>query len=216
MHDIRFEKQKRELLCELLCLLNKIIEKKREDENLRQLEFLRIEKERRLIEQIRLMEERKNCIYESALKKYNSDSIDELKSAIKQFAEIGEWKDTLVQINKFQARICYLIDEQKKAEAIRLEQKGKNDKYNQAIRMFESDNISELKSAVSLLEEIKEWKDSCFQIRRFKKKISSILREQEEKQKAIYRSQKCCQHCGGKFKGLFSKCCSVCGKPKDY
>lgn len=216
VHDIRFEKQKRELLCELLCLLNKIIEKKREDENLRQLEFLRIEKERRLIEQIRLMEERKNCIYESALKKYNSDSIDELKSAIKQFAEIGEWKDTLVQINKFQARICYLIDEQKKAEAIRLEQKGKNDKYNQAIRMFESDNISELKSAVSLLEEIEEWKDSCFQIRRFKKKISSILREQEEKQKAIYRSQKCCQHCGGKFKGLFSKCCSVCGKPKDY
>ncbi len=25
-----------------------------------------------------------------------------------------------------------------------------------------------------------------------------------------------CQHCGGKFKGLFSKTCANCGKPKDY
>lgn len=25
-----------------------------------------------------------------------------------------------------------------------------------------------------------------------------------------------CQHCGGKFKGLFKQVCSKCGKPKDY
>lgn len=25
-----------------------------------------------------------------------------------------------------------------------------------------------------------------------------------------------CQHCGGTFKGVFKKCCSVCSKPKDY
>ena len=37
-----------------------------------------------------------------------------------------------------------------------------------------------------------------------------------EKRKANFRNQKVCQHCGGKFKGLFSKRCSVCGKPKDY
>lgn len=25
-----------------------------------------------------------------------------------------------------------------------------------------------------------------------------------------------CKMCGGEFKGLFIKKCSVCGKPKDY
>ena len=37
-----------------------------------------------------------------------------------------------------------------------------------------------------------------------------------EKRMASFRNQKVCQYCGGKFKGLFSKRCSVCGKPKDY
>lgn len=31
-----------------------------------------------------------------------------------------------------------------------------------------------------------------------------------------YRNNNLCQHCGGKFKGLFKKVCSKCGKPKDY
>jgi ribosomal protein L37E len=25
-----------------------------------------------------------------------------------------------------------------------------------------------------------------------------------------------CQHCGGRFKGIFKKTCTACGKPKDY
>lgn len=35
-------------------------------------------------------------------------------------------------------------------------------------------------------------------------------------QKASYIQRNLCQHCGGTFTGLFSKKCSVCGKPKDY
>lgn len=31
-----------------------------------------------------------------------------------------------------------------------------------------------------------------------------------------WRSERLCQHCGGEFKGVFSKVCSKCGKPKDY
>ena len=38
-----------------------------------------------------------------------------------------------------------------------------------------------------------------------------------EKQKAAaYRSKGLCQHCGGSFKGLFTKKCTNCGKEKDY
>ena len=32
----------------------------------------------------------------------------------------------------------------------------------------------------------------------------------------IYTANNLCKHCGGKFKGIFSKVCSQCGKPKDY
>ena len=35
-------------------------------------------------------------------------------------------------------------------------------------------------------------------------------------QQAQYRSRGLCQYCGGEFKGLLSKKCEKCGKPKDY
>lgn len=40
--------------------------------------------------------------------------------------------------------------------------------------------------------------------------------ERKEMEKSTRRSQGVCQYCGGAFKGLFSKKCSVCGRPKDY
>ena len=57
------------------------------------------------------------------------------------------------------------------------------------------------------------------------KSIETFEEEQKEEreearkqqaQKAQYRSQGLCQHCGGQLKGLFSKKCANCGKPKDY
>lgn len=32
----------------------------------------------------------------------------------------------------------------------------------------------------------------------------------------LFRKSKLCQYCGGSFKGVFTKVCSKCGKPKDY
>lgn len=43
-----------------------------------------------------------------------------------------------------------------------------------------------------------------------------IERCKEEIEKRTRRSQGVCQYCGGAFKGLFSKKCSACGRPKDY
>ncbi len=43
----------------------------------------------------------------------------------------------------------------------------------------------------------------------------STLQKQFQKQKE-YRASGRCQHCGGTFKGLFTKTCSSCGKKKDY
>lgn len=43
------------------------------------------------------------------------------------------------------------------------------------------------------------------------KKLTALKKKAE-----TFRNQKLCQHCGGAFKGLFTKVCSKCGKPKDY
>lgn len=52
------------------------------------------------------------------------------------------------------------------------------------------------------------------------KKIKDIKRLEYErkasKQKEERRKNNLCQHCGGKFEGIFTKKCKACGKPKDY
>lgn len=54
-------------------------------------------------------------------------------------------------------------------------------------------------------------------IARLKRKREEHLAQQRREERAReYRSAGLCQDCGGQFKGLFSKKCSVCGKPKDY
>ncbi|MBQ1258482.1 MAG: SEL1-like repeat protein, partial [Clostridia bacterium] len=47
---------------------------------------------------------------------------------------------------------------------------------------------------------------------------AAIKKEEDEKARRMteFRLDGVCQHCGGRFVGLFSKKCSVCGKPKDY
>ena len=49
------------------------------------------------------------------------------------------------------------------------------------------------------------------------KNLETIEEEREHAKKARqWRISGCCQHCGGELKGLFSKKCVVCGKPKNY
>lgn len=41
-------------------------------------------------------------------------------------------------------------------------------------------------------------------------------RKEYERNQIKWRDAGLCQHCGGELKGLFSKKCVSCGKPKDY
>lgn len=55
--------------------------------------------------------------------------------------------------------------------------------------------------------------------RQEEERLAEEKRKEEERKemgKRTRRSQGVCQYCGGAFKGLFSKKCSVCGRPKDY
>ena len=86
--------------------------------------------------------------------------------------------------------------------------------YNTAFATYtKSDDILLLTKAISDLEALTDSENARQLTQLIQQKIATIT---AEKQRATYRSQKVCQHCGGKFKGLFSKKCSVCGKIKDY
>lgn len=87
--------------------------------------------------------------------------------------------------------------------------------YMEALKHISSNKVSVLKHSISLLESIKNVKDVSSKIEAFKSRIFLIEIEQEE-QKEMYRSQKLCQYCGGKFKGHIKKVCSKCGKEKNY
>lgn len=42
------------------------------------------------------------------------------------------------------------------------------------------------------------------------------IEQQEEQKKKMWKQNKCCQYCGGKFKGFFNITCTQCGRKKDY
>ncbi len=45
---------------------------------------------------------------------------------------------------------------------------------------------------------------------------NQLLKQELAKTMGERRLLGVCRHCGGDFKGIFNKVCSVCGKPKDY
>lgn len=75
-------------------------------------------------------------------------------------------------------------------------------------------DIMPISGALSFKEDT-EFKKEIIQ--KTKQKREENKRAQEEARYREWRRMKgLCQYCGGTFKGLFSKKCSSCGKPKDY
>jgi len=105
--------------------------------------------------------------------------------------------------------------ERKEEETRRAEAARKEKLYALALTKSETDDILQLTEAIVLFETIIDYKNAVELIAKIRIRISQISARSEE-QKASYRRNNLCQHCGGKFKGLFSKQCRVCGKKKDY
>ena len=103
-------------------------------------------------------------------------------------------------------------EEERKAreEAARKEELRKIQEENERRIREDQERIAREQVAIRKREE---------EARRAREEAERKAREEAErleKLKAERRSQKVCQHCGGKFKGLFTKTCSSCGKKKDY
>ena len=103
-------------------------------------------------------------------------------------------------------------EEERKAreEAARKEELRKIQEENERRIREDQERIAREQEAIRKREE---------EARRAREEAERKAREEAElleKLKADRRAQKVCQHCGGKFKGLFTKTCSSCGKKKDY
>ena len=76
-----------------------------------------------------------------------------------------------------------------------------------------------LKIVKNHLKTIKLFDNICSleeELAQTEKRRVELVKEQRQKQMALWRAQKVCQYCGGKFKGLFKKVCTCCGTQKDY
>ncbi len=76
-------------------------------------------------------------------------------------------------------------------------------------------------SMLNLIASMWFWNYDNFQDRVMQRLSDIVNQYQEELQKEQekrleYRKRGVCQYCGGAFKGLLSKKCSVCGRSKDY
>ena len=84
------------------------------------------------------------------------------------------------------------------------------EKLERAEMLRKRNDKASLNEALRLYEELIEWNGTTPQIEQWKREINEKLTVCTRKELGV------CLHCGGSFKGLFSRKCSRCGKPKDY
>ena len=107
-----------------------------------------------------------------------------------------------------------LEDERRKAEELRrLEEERR--KAEELRRLEEERRKAE---ELRRLEEERRKAEELRRLEEERRRVEEQRRYEQElaRRKDYYRNQKLCQHCGGKFKGLFKKVCSNCGRSKDY
>ena len=78
---------------------------------------------------------------------------------------------------------------------------------------FEEEYKNRIEEMKRIYEESREEREMA---RRFAEEKKQQEDEKKRRQQEEYRSKGLCQHCGGTFKGMFTKKCTSCGKEKDY
>ena len=109
------------------------------------------------------------------------------------------------------AEECHTLAEAKKKDEIL---------FSAKIRMV-GEAAFPYEDAIAHLVEISGWKDADDCIAVCRQKLENLKAKDEERRVAEAERQRrqqlnLCQHCGGEFRGFFSKKCVACGKPKDY
>lgn len=76
--------------------------------------------------------------------------------------------------------------------------------------------LEDEKSKQARLAKEKAVKEAAKLLKKEAAEQAKKAKQAEEEKKQLFRAMGRCQHCGGELKGLFTKKCVSCGKPKDY
>ena len=106
--------------------------------------------------------------------------------------------------------------EKEAAEALR-----KAKVYVQALQLAKYDTSQAQIDAAKKFSEIPGWRDADEKAELCRQAAERLARQEEERAEQERRQQQWrtagrCQHCGGEFKGLFTKKCVQCHREKDY
>jgi len=129
----------------------------------------------------------------------NAETINKLQSVKQCFEHLGGYMDSENYISKCDKKISEIKEIQRKKA------------YDKACGDFEAaktiadyQNLSKIFKSMDAYECASEYYCKC------NERINYITTIENRK------ANKLCQHCGGNFKGLFTKICKACGKQKDY
>ena len=101
-------------------------------------------------------------------------------------------------------------------------EKQRMDELYEEARQFAKVNISRAQiDAAEKFAEISGWRDADEQAELCRQVAERLARQEKERAEQEHRQQQWriagrCQHCGGEFKGLFTKKCVQCHREKDY
>lgn len=106
--------------------------------------------------------------------------------------------------------------EKEAAEALR-----KAKVYVQALQLAKYDTSQAQIDAAKKFSEIPGWRDADEKAELCRQAAERLARQEKERAEQEHRQQQWriagrCQHCGGEFKGLFTKKCVQCHREKDY
>ena len=188
----------------------RLAEEARIAEEQRKAEEARIAEEQRLAEEARIAEEQR--LAEEALIAEEQRKAEEARIAEEQ--RLAE--EARIAEEQRKAEEARIAEEQRKAEEARIaeeQRKAEEARIAEEQRLAEEARIvgEQRKAYEEKLEREMKAMQQAAELRLAADKQRAIEREKEK-----FRSQKVCQHCGGKFKGFFTKICSNCGKKKDY
>ena len=178
-----------------------------------------------MIEEQRRFAEEKSAQLEDKLKKSEIERqrLEEERRVVEARRVLEETERTKAaeaQKRAEEQRLC-LEDELKKAGAACQQLEAKR-KKEEELRKAEEERSFKLKEElIKTIEKFRQQEDQRKaeeerKLEELQKAEVAKAKQQAEQQKKRYRQMNVCQYCGGSFKGLFSKKCRVCGRPKDY
>jgi len=157
---------------------------------------------------------------------FPTTQVEEFEKLIKDFdndvtfSTIDNYKTKLEDANN-QLRKMQVAEEQRKKEERRKqeeERRKQEPRYQSSIEELEQLNKWGLRKTGDFKKLADAYKNLSFKFMSFEEyfEVTDLINQCEKKIVECNRqSQGLCRHCGGEFKGFFSKTCKSCGKGKD-